>query len=225
MSASAGGDPATPGLPARQVAQRVQGPDAAGIPFEARPRELRAHGAPGPPGPPGRPGGLPVCVRGGQRRGRQCPAQVSSTDCLSHLTALLLAFPGALETQKMVFISVWRWMLCKSSTEFQRLLNVSTTIMAALTTGPTESPSEIEYGGMYHESDAFALSCSIGQPARLLCFLSQGAGSACAGEGRAAAARGARGLQEQAPGVQRLFARRHAQRAGLGDRSWKHLPA
>ena len=36
------------------------------------------------------------------------------------------------------------------------------------------------------------------QPARLLCFLSQGAGSACAGEGRAAAARGARGLQEQA---------------------------
>ena len=85
---------------------------------------------------------------------------MSSTDCLSHLTALLLAFPGALETQKMVFISLWRWMLCKSSTEFQRLLNVSTTIMAALTTGPTESPSEIEYRGMYHESDAFASSCS-----------------------------------------------------------------
>ena len=83
---------------------------------------------------------------------------MSSTDCLSHLTALLLAFPGALDTQKMVFISVWRWMLCKSSTEFQRLLNVSTTIMAALTTGPTESPSEIDFGGMYHESNSYASS-------------------------------------------------------------------
>lgn len=60
-----------------QVAQRVQGTDAARVPAKERPRELRAPHQAGPPLPPARPGRVPVCLPGRQRSGRQCQAEVA----------------------------------------------------------------------------------------------------------------------------------------------------